>query len=151
VLDALETEKVTTKKLRVSHAFHSPLMEPMLKDFERVTQEVRYSPPKIDVICDVSGELATAEMMNSEYWCHHIRQPVRFLASMQTLYQQGYRIFVEIGPKPTLLGLGRQCLETFNIQHAQSDLLWLPSLRQGRPDWRQMLESLGELYVRGAL
>ena len=142
VLDTLEAEEIKTKKLRVSHAFHSPLMEPMLKDFERLTREVNYSSPKIDFICYVTGELATAEVVSSEYWCRHIRQPVRFLASMQTLQQQGYDVFLEVGPKPTLLGLGRQCLE-------EPEMLWLPSLRQGRPDWQQMLQSLGELYVRG--
>src|SRR5262249_48905230 len=55
---------------------------------------------------------------------------------------QGYRVFVDVGPQPTLLGLGRQCVRG-------EGNLWLPSLRQGHADWQQLLQSLGELYVHG--
>jgi len=138
----LEAEGVQTKKLKVSHAFHSPLMEPMLTAFERVAADVAYSAPRIGLISNVTGELATAEIATPEYWCRHARQPVRFAASMETLHQQGYEVFVEIGPKPTLLGMARQCLP-------MNTGVWLPSLRSERSDWQQLLQSLGELYVRG--
>jgi len=139
---ALEAEAVKTKKLQVSHAFHSPLMEPMLTAFERVAAGVVYSPPQIGLISNVTGRLATAEIATPEYWCRHVKQPVRFAASMETLHQQGYEVLVEIGPKPTLLGMARQCSSVVTG-------VWLPSLRPGHSDWQQMLQSLGELYVRG--
>lgn len=142
IVMTLEAQGVETKKLQVSHAFHSPLMEPMLAAFERVAASVTYSCPQIDLISNVTGKLANAEIATPEYWCHHILQPVRFANSMQTLEQQGYAVFVECGPKPTLLGMGRYCLPT-------GVGVWLPSLRQGQSDWQQLLNSLGALYIRG--
>src|SRR5262249_17737030 len=77
------------------------------------------------------------------YWVRHIREPVRFTAGMAALESEGCDVFLEIGPKPTLLGMGRQCLP-------DGEAAWLPSLRPRRGDWQQMLESLCELYVRSA-
>jgi acyl transferase domain-containing protein len=142
VIAALEAEKVKSKKLTVSHAFHSPLMEPMLADFERVASQVTYSSPQIDLISNLTGQLATSEIATPEYWLSHVQQPVNFAGSMQTLYQQGYEVFVEIGPKATLLGMARYCLP-------EKVGVWLPSLHQGHSGWQQILESLAELYLRG--
>lgn len=142
VITALQKAGIKTKKLNVSHAFHSPLMEPMLAAFEQVAKEITYSSPSLNIISNVTGEIATDEIATPEYWCRHIRQSVRFAAGMETLHRQGYEIFVEIGPKPTLLGMGRQCLpKEFGV--------WLPSLRPGDEDWQNLLKSLGELYLRG--
>jgi acyl transferase domain-containing protein/acyl carrier protein len=144
IVSTFEADGIKTKPLKVSHAFHSPLIEPMLSDFERVAKEITFSPPQIDLISNLTGELATADITTPDYWCHHIRQPVKFAASMETLYQQGDEVlFVEIGPRQALLGMGRQCLPE-NVG------VWLPSLRHGQEDWQQILQSLGELYVRGA-
>ncbi|HEY9670379.1 MAG TPA: thioester reductase domain-containing protein [Waterburya sp.] len=142
VVASLSDKGIKTKKLNVSHAFHSPLMEPMLEAFEQVASSIPYSIPKIKLISNVTGEFATAEVANPEYWCSHVRQPVRFAAGMKALHQQGYEVFVEIGPKPTLLGMGRHCLPA-------GVGMWLPSLYQGQEDWLQLLQSLGALYLRG--
>lgn len=141
----LKAEGIKAKRLTVSHAFHSPLMEPMLEAFERVAKEVSYSSPQISFISNVTGELATTEITNPEYWCRHVRQPVRFAQGIETLYQQNYDVFVEIGPKPTLLGMSRYCLSGVETRNCAS----LPSLSPRREDWQQLLESLGALYVRG--
>ncbi|MBE9049170.1 acyltransferase domain-containing protein [Nostocales cyanobacterium LEGE 11386] len=142
VVTDLNTQGIKTKQLVVSHAFHSPLMEPILEEFLQIASQVSYSQPTINVISNVTGKLASNEITTPEYWCQHIRQPVNFLAGMTTLHEQGYEIFIECGPKPILLGLGRQCLP--------SDWgVWLPSLRAEKSDWQQLLQSLGELYVRG--
>jgi acyl transferase domain-containing protein/phospholipid N-methyltransferase len=143
IITTLEAEDIKTKALKVSHAFHSPLMESMLSDFETAVRQITFLPPKIQLISNLTGELATDDITTPEYWCHHIRQPVRFATSIATLHQQGCDMFVEIGPKPALLGMGRQCLP-------EDVGVWLPSLRQGQDDWQQILQSLGELYVRGA-
>jgi malonyl CoA-acyl carrier protein transacylase len=138
----LESMAIKVTPLAVSHAFHSSLMEPMLADFARVAAEVCYSSPQIAVISNVSGTFATEELTTPEYWCQHVRQPVQFVAGMEILYQHGYEVFVEVGPRPILLGMGRQCLP-------DGVGVWLPSLRLGQEDWQQMLMSLGELYVQG--
>ncbi|NEO13876.1 MULTISPECIES: type I polyketide synthase [unclassified Moorena] len=143
ICSSLELEGVKTKRLNVSHAFHSPLMTPILAEFEAVAQQVSYNQPQIPLISNVTGETATDKVITADYWVNHICQPVRFAQSMETLHQQGYEIFLEIGPKPILLGMGRQCLpEEIGV--------WLPSLREGVEDWEQMLSSLGQLYLEGA-
>lgn len=140
VCDNLNAADIKTKQLQVSHAFHSPLMEPMLEEFEQVAKNITYSLPKITLISNLTGQPMT-EVANSQYWCDHVRQPVKFAASMQTLAQQKYKIFVEIGPKPILMGMGRHCLS--------EEATWLPSLRPGMADWQQLLDSLAVLYVLG--
>ena len=142
VLTNLQAKGIKTRKLQVSHAFHSPLMEPMLVAFEQVATDVVYSAPQIELISNVTGELSTAEVATPLYWCRHVRQPVRFALGMETIHQRGCKIFVEIGPKPTLLGMGRCCLP-------EGVGAWLPSLSQGQNDWQQLLQSLGALYVSG--
>ncbi|WAN69938.1 type I polyketide synthase [Moorena producens JHB] len=143
IVSSLESEKIKTKQLQVSHAFHSPLMEPMLTEFEAVAKQVTYNQPKIPLISNVTGEEVGAEITTAEYWVGHVRKPVRFAQSMKTLEEQGYETFLEIGPKPILLGMGRQCV-TEDVGE------WLPSLRPGIEEWQQMLSSLGQLYVKGA-
>ncbi|WP_323808745.1 type I polyketide synthase [Nostoc sphaeroides] len=144
VTNILRTEGITTKKLQVSHAFHSPLMEPMLGEFEQVAKNITYSSPKISLISNLTGQPISDEMATPEYWCNHVRQAVRFADSMEALYQRGYKIFVEIGPKPILMGMGRYCLP-------EGEGVWLPSLRTGREDWQQILDSLATLYISGAI
>ncbi|NEQ09559.1 MAG: SDR family NAD(P)-dependent oxidoreductase [Moorea sp. SIO4E2] len=142
MVSSLNSEGIKTKRLQVSHAFHSPLMEPMLAEFEAVANQITYHQPKIPLISNVTGTKVDKSIATANYWVNHIRQPVKFAASMETLQQQGLGIFLEIGAKPILLGMGRQCLpEEFGI--------WLPSLRPGVEEWQQMLSSLGQLYVQG--
>lgn len=142
ICSSLAEMGINTKPLQVSHAFHSPLMEPMLAEFEAVAKEVTYNQPRIPVISNVTGQQATPEIATPEYWVNHVLQPVHFAQSMQTLHQEGYKLFLEIGPKPILLGMGRQCL-------AEDVGTWLPSLRPPQEDWQQMLSSLGQLYTQG--
>nr|QBM78307.1 polyketide synthase [Moorena bouillonii bAprat14] len=141
ICSKFESEGVKTKALQVSHAFHSPLMEPMLTEFEAVAKEISYNHPQIPLISNVTGQEVNGEITTAEYWVRHVRQPVRFAEGMETLHKQGAEIFLEIGSKPILLGMGRECL-------MGEKKLWLPSLRSGKPDWLQMLQSLGQLYVR---
>ncbi|NEQ65213.1 MAG: acyltransferase domain-containing protein, partial [Symploca sp. SIO2D2] len=138
-----ESVGIKTKQLQVSHAFHSPLMEPMLAEFEILAKKTTYSQPRIPLISNVTGQLVNWEITTAEYWINHVRQPVQFAQSLKTLHQEGYEFFLEIGPKPILLGMGRQCLP-------EEVGVWLPSLRPGVEAWQQMLSSLGQLYVQGA-
>ncbi|WP_019509582.1 type I polyketide synthase [Pleurocapsa sp. PCC 7319] len=144
----LETEGIKTKKLNVSHAFHSPLMQPMLAEFKQVAQTINYAPPKLNLISNLTGKLATTEVVTPEYWCRHILQPVRFAQGINTLTQQKYQIFLEIGSKPILLGMAHSFLTT-QAPTNSSAYTWLPSLRPGKDEWQQMLHSLAHLYVQG--
>jgi acyl transferase domain-containing protein/acyl carrier protein len=142
-LEQLARRGIRTQPLTVSHAFHSPLMEPILDEFAAAAGRVRLSTPRIGLVSNVTGRLATAEEMTSAgYWRRHVRAQVRFAAGLATLREQGIEVFVEVGPAPTLLGLGRRVL-------GDDGTAWLPSLRKGGGDWEQMIESLGRLYVEG--
>ncbi|NJR41419.1 MAG: type I polyketide synthase [Akkermansiaceae bacterium] len=150
VMAQLEAEGIKTKPLRVSHAFHSPLMEPILADFARVAAAISYAPPQIPLISNVTGERAGHDITTPDYWVRHLRQPVQFEAGMQTLWQQNCRIFLELGPKPTLLGMGQSCLsETLANNSVSATTVWLPSLRPGQDEWQSMLQSLAHLHVLG--
>lgn len=141
LINSLESQGIKTKQLQVSHAFHSPLMEPILAEFETVANQITYNQPRIPLISSVTGSGADNSIATASYWVNHVRQPVKFAQSMETLYQEGYEVFLEIGPKPILLGMGRQCLP-------EGVGVWLPSLRSGQEDWQLLLHSLGELYVQ---
>ena len=156
IAQTFEMQDIRTKELLVSHAFHSPLMEPMLDSFAQVVSEVRFAPPTLNFISNVTGKLVTNDVVTPAYWVRHVRQPVRFADGMQTLHENGYDVFVEIGPKPLLLGMGRRCLRATPAWRDGYGV-WLPSLRptlsqdnKRRGDWQQMLDTLAELYVRGA-
>jgi len=137
----LQARGIPVTRLKVSHAFHSPLMAPMLDDFEAVLRTLRYEAPRIDLVSNVTGRVIGAEIANAAYWREHVMAAVRFAPAMQVLADRGCELFVEIGPHPTLLGLGRGCLPGHGV--------WLPSLRRGRDDTAQMLESLALLHVHG--
>jgi malonyl CoA-acyl carrier protein transacylase len=138
----LEEKGIKTKELTVSHAFHSPLMEPMLAEYETIATQVTYNTPQITLISNVTGNKVDESITTAKYWVSHVKQPVKFAQSMECLNQEGNCIFLEIGPKPILLGMGRQCLP--------ADVgVWLPSLRPGVKDWQQILNSLAQLYVQG--
>ncbi|PSB21039.1 short-chain dehydrogenase [filamentous cyanobacterium CCP2] len=142
VIAALRQDGIKSKKLTVSHAFHSPLMEPMLAEFAQIAAEVKYATPKIKLISNLTGTIVTSEIATPTYWCEHVRQPVRFAQGIAAVYEQGYELFVEVGPKPTLAGMGRYCLP-------EGVGVWLPSLYPGRNDRQQIFQSLSQLYVRG--
>ena len=164
---------IKTHHLTVSHAFHSPLMAPMLADFRQVAASITYHKPKVPLVSNVTGNLAgdgsTARLSSPksepaevniatpDYWVRQVREPVRFADGLQTLQAQGISIFLEIGPKPVLLGMAEQVTgdkgqvlkETNTRAHLPPTPCHLPSLRENHADWQQMLTSLGELYVRG--
>ncbi len=142
IVARLEHDGYNTQPINTSHAFHSPLMQPMLADFARIAAGISYTAPQIPLVSNLTGTLASDEIATPEYWRRHIRQPVKFMAGVQSLSQHGCEIFIEIGPKPTLLGMGARCLGS---DHA----LWLPSLRPGETAWQTLLNSLGQLSVCG--
>ena len=143
IVTELERDQIRSTRLQVSHAFHSPLMEPMLREFERVAESVQYRAPQKTILSNADGRPARADVATPKYWVEHVRRPVNFAAGMATLHQQGCNVFLEAGPKPSLLAMGRQCLPDGNA-------LWLPSLNEGQEDWQTLLQSVAKLYERGA-
>ena len=143
VLQDLEAAGIGSQRLRVSHGFHSPAMAAIQAEFAAAAAQVSYGKAQIGIVSNLTGRLAEAgEMERADYWVRQLRQPVRFRQTMETLREQGCGIYLEIGPKPTLLGLGQQCL-------GADAAVWLNSLRPGRDDWQEMLRSVGQLYRHG--
>ena len=133
---------VTVKPLVVSHAFHSPLMAPILDEFRRVAASLTYSPPRVRVISNVTGAAIGTELADPEYWVRHVLAPVRFADGIQALVSMGVDTFVEIGPHPVLSTMGQECA-------APGWGTWAASLRRGQDDHRQIATALAALHVAG--
>ena len=130
--------------LPVSHAFHSPLIDPILDQFETEASKIRFSAPKIRLISNLTGRIAEAgEVTRPLYWRRHLREAVRFNDGLRTLGELHPDIMIEIGPTPTLLGFAASADDA-------DAALRIASLRKGRPDLEQILESLAAIYVAGA-
>ena len=130
------------KALSVSHAFHSPLTEPMLESFGQVAASIAYRRPSVPLVSSLTGALVGDEVTAPSYWVRHIRETVRFADGVHALSAAGATAFVEIGPRPALLA---SVATTLN--GAQPVLL--PSLSSGRPESAGVLEALGGLWAAG--
>ncbi|SOD65605.1 Acyl transferase domain-containing protein, partial [Streptomyces zhaozhouensis] len=134
-----EGRKVT--RLRVSHAFHSPLMDPMLVDFRRVLSEVSYGVPTVPIVSTLTGRPATPEeLADPEYWVRHVREAVRFADAVGLLAEEGVVTFVEIGPGGALTALG---------QETAPDAAFVPALRADRDEETALLAALAQAHTRG--
>jgi acyl transferase domain-containing protein/surfactin synthase thioesterase subunit/acyl carrier protein len=132
---------ITYKQLSVPHAFHSPLMNPILEQLATEAGAIPSHRPEIPLVTNVTGRLQDTPPTGS-HWAHHARQPVQFQRGLATLHEQGCRTFIEIGPGNTLLALGQRSLP-------DARMTWLPSLSAQKGDWTQLLESLKWLYLQG--
>lgn len=140
-----EEAQLRVVKMRISHAFHSPLTEPILAELEAVARSLTLQRPKIPLISNVTGGFVTDEVTRPDYWARHVRQSVRFCESMNLLHAQRLDYFIEIGPEPTLIGLDL-AFQAVREQQA-SAAKWLPSLRRGHDDLRSMLDSAGRWWT----
>ncbi|HTN85226.1 MAG TPA: acyltransferase domain-containing protein, partial [Sorangium sp.] len=144
VVEELAAEGVKARRLAVSHAFHSPLMDPMLDALERAAEGVAFRAPSVLFASNLTDQaLGGGAAPDAAYFRRHAREPVRFHDGLRALAALGASLFVEIGPRPTLSGMAMKAL-------GDGAMTWLPSLRRGHPEEPQILASLGALYTRGA-
>ncbi|MFZ4139122.1 acyltransferase domain-containing protein, partial [Streptomyces koyangensis] len=130
-------------RLRVSHAFHSPLMEPMLADFRAAVAGLSYAEPSLPVVSNVSGRIAEAgELTTPDYWVRHVREAVRFGDGVRALAAEGVTRFVEVGPDGVLSGMARA--------GAGEDAVLVPLLRKDREETSTALAALARLHTVGA-
>ncbi|WP_062216000.1 type I polyketide synthase [Streptomyces sp. NBRC 109706] len=130
-----------TRRLAVSHAFHSPLMEPVLDEFRAAITELTFKTPTVPLVSNVTGELATAEQLSDpDYWVDHIRRAVRFGDGIATLHRQGVRTFLELGPDGVLSAAGAETAE---------EAVFAPVLRAGRAEVATLFTALGRAWAQG--
>ncbi|WKU48879.1 SDR family NAD(P)-dependent oxidoreductase [Streptomyces sp. VNUA116] len=132
-----------TQRLPVSHAFHSPLMEPMLDAFRRVAEGVSFNRPDIAVVSNVTGELASEQVLcSAEYWVRHVRETVRFADGVRALAAEGASVFLELGPDGVLTAMTQHVLDGTPVV--------VPALRKDRPEETSLITALARLHVAGA-
>ncbi|HVV72438.1 MAG TPA: acyltransferase domain-containing protein, partial [Verrucomicrobiae bacterium] len=143
LLARLAAEGVNSRPLRVSHAFHSPLVEPIVTEFETIARTFKFAEPQLAIVSNVTGNLASAGLMTRpDYWSRHLREPVRFADSILHIAKMGFNIFLEIGPHPVLTGMAMSGAP-------DSRMVWAGSLHRERSDWEALSESMATLYSAG--
>ncbi len=143
VMEKFLSEGVIVRPLAVSHAFHSPLVEPILDAFEQAASRFHFLAPRVPLASNVTGQmLAMDHVPDASYWKRQARGTVRFASGINALVEQGCELFMELGPEPNLLGMGKRCVP-------KGMGSWLPSLSKGQNDWQVLLGSLSTLYVQG--
>jgi acyl transferase domain-containing protein/acyl carrier protein len=142
IREQLAAAGVKSRPLRVSHAFHSPRMDPVLEHLESAAGGVRMQAPQLRLISNVTGKVADTEVTKPEYWAQHTRAAVQFARGIETLRELGCSVMLEVGPAPILTGMGRECLGREGLQ-------WRGSLHQGKDEWQQISASVQALYAAG--
>ncbi|WP_434064558.1 type I polyketide synthase [Streptomyces malaysiensis] len=143
VAGELSDQGCRTRRLAVSHAFHSGRMEPMLEEFREAIADLSFSAPVIPLVSNVTGRLADAETVCSpEYWVEHVRSAVRFADGVRALAEYGVSTYLELGPDGTLSAMGRECLD-------DGQAAFVPALRREGDETRAFVTALASCHTRG--
>ncbi|MFG3497340.1 type I polyketide synthase [Streptomyces sp. NPDC047928] len=136
---------VRTRRLSVSHAFHSPHMDGMLEEFRTVAKDLTYREPEIPVVSTLTGRLAAGEdLRTADYWTDQVRQAVRYADAVTTLHEQGVTSYVEIGPDGVLTALAQDVLAG-----REGQATTFAPLRRDRPETLGLLTELARLHCTG--
>ncbi|MFD9961350.1 SDR family NAD(P)-dependent oxidoreductase [Amycolatopsis sp. NPDC058986] len=145
VVETFKTQGHKTNRLRVSHAFHSSLMEPMLAEFRAVLDGVGFSAPEFGVVSNVTGGAATTgELCSPDYWVRHVREAVRFADGVRWLESQGVTRFVELGPDGVLTGMAQECVTD------PGAVVLAPVLRKDRPEATALVTAVVRARLDGS-
>ncbi|MGW5348460.1 SDR family NAD(P)-dependent oxidoreductase, partial [Streptomyces sp. NPDC004050] len=136
-----EAQGRKTKRLTVSHAFHSPHMDGMLDEFRQVVEGLSLAAPRIPVVSCLTGALVTDEMASADFWVRHVREAVRFLDGVRALEAAGVTTYVELGPDGTLSALAEDCVT--------EQAVFVPVLRKGRDETGTLVTALARAHAQG--
>jgi len=140
--EILRDKGIKTKRLRVSHAFHSPHLESVLDEFRAVAAGLTFHAPRVPIVSNLTGAIASDEQLCSpDYWARHIREAVRFADGVRALDTLGCRTFLELGPAGALSAMVRDTLDGPVV---------LPVLRANQSEARGLASALGHAQARGA-
>ncbi|MCZ1017742.1 type I polyketide synthase [Streptomyces noursei] len=139
----LERQGRKTKRLSVSHAFHSPHMDGMLEEFRKVAEGLAYAAPRIPIVSNLTGAVVAGEEIGAaDFWVRHVREGVRFADGVGALEGLGVSTFVELGPDGALSGLVQECCVADGVAA-------VPVLRKGRGEVRSLVTAVASAYARG--
>ncbi|WP_371935045.1 SDR family NAD(P)-dependent oxidoreductase, partial [Mycobacterium sp. TY813] len=141
IAEGLARQGRRVRPLAVSHAFHSPLMEPMLEEFGRITSSIAVGDPKIPIVSNVTAVLAGSDFGSAQYWVDHIRQPVRFADSVRFLESQGATRFIESGPGG---GLSASTEQTLSSEETVA-----PMLGKDHPEAASVMRAAAQVFTAG--
>ncbi len=145
--DRLAADGISAKLLPVDHAFHSPLMDPVLEEFAAALGELPDGEMTIPIVSTRLGREATLqELTSARYWVDHVRDPVRFWDAVQCARAAGADAFVEVGPGATLTSITKEALAGEGVH----DVLVVPASRRDRTAPQALLGALAHLHVAGA-
>ena len=142
VCEGLTAQGYTCKSIRVPQAAHSPLVESMLDPLEAAARGITMTEPEIELVSNVSAAPILKGQLNATYWRRHARSQVKFAKGLQGLYSRGYRVFLEVGPRPTLTGFVTETLPS-------TDVCAVASMRPDMDAYREVLDAVGLLHSRG--
>ncbi|QNP67902.1 type I polyketide synthase [Streptomyces genisteinicus] len=143
----LAARGVRTRRLTVSHAFHSPLMEPMLADFAAVARRMTYHAPALGMVGNLAGERVADEVRDPEYWVRHVRDAVRFADGTRALVAAGVTRFVELGPDGTATAMVQDCLAELGVEATTGAVALL---HRERPETAALTGAVARVHALGA-
>ena len=147
----LEQQGRKTKRLRVSHAFHSPRMDGMLDEFRRIAESISFKEPRLALVSNLTGEALSAELCTADYWVRHVREPVRFADGVRWLRGHGVDSFLELGPDGVLSAMANESLGSDSGGDAQTEtpITAVPVMRRDRPEMHTLQSALARVWVNG--
>ncbi|MEU8953156.1 beta-ketoacyl synthase N-terminal-like domain-containing protein [Streptomyces sp. NPDC048518] len=138
-------------RLKVSHAFHSPHMDPVLDELRAVAARLTFRAPTLPVISNITGRpVSGAEYANPEYWARHAREPVQFLSGIRELCARDVTTFVELGPDAPLSAMARACFPAPSKDPSHPRPAAVAVCRRSRDEAATFMTALAQAYVRGA-
>lgn len=144
IIEVLDGKDIRYKKLNVSHAFHSPIMNTIKEDFRKLLSNITFGTPKIKIITNANGSDDTSKMCNPDYWLQQMLNTIDFNSCIKTLLKQNYTAVLEIGPAPVLASL-----VTDSAAESGKSILMLPSMQSKVDEILQLYTTIGDLYING--
>jgi len=136
-------ERVFVNKLNISHPFHSVIMKKYEEKYQNAIGEISFSALNTKMISSITGKLEDVDILGDKrYWIEHLSNTVHYQKAIEEAQKFGVTVFIEMGGDATLAGLAEQCI-------GDSKSVFLPSLRKGTSNYKQLFESVSSLFLNG--